>query len=118
MTDPVSWLQIEKGWNGVGADGVLVGKVVEVTGDKHDDIFDGLAVKSVQSGRVRYVPGEQVAAIFPGEVTLKIVAAETDTLERFHEPPPSTTILPQKGTARGSGLELAARKTLDARSSC
>jgi hypothetical protein len=49
VTDPVSWLQIEKGWNVVSADGVLVGKVVEVTGDEHDDIFDGLAVKSKQS---------------------------------------------------------------------
>jgi hypothetical protein len=34
MTDPVSWLQIEKGWNVVSADGVLVGKVVAVTGDE------------------------------------------------------------------------------------
>ena len=76
MTDPVSWLQIEKGWNVVSADGVLVGKVVEVTGDERDDIFDGLAVKSKQSAHVRYVPGEQVAAIFPGE------AATTSSLAR------------------------------------
>jgi hypothetical protein len=95
MTDPVSWLQIEKGWQVVGADGILVGKVVEITGDKHDDIFDGLAIKSEQSAPVRYLPGEQVAAIFPGEVTLKIVAAEADTLALFREPPPSTTVLPQ-----------------------
>jgi hypothetical protein len=96
VDDPVSWLQIEKGWNVVSADGVLVGKVVEVTGDEHDDIFDGLAVKSKQSAHVRYVPGEQVAAIFPGEVTLKIASAETDTLEPFSEPAPQTKILPQK----------------------
>jgi hypothetical protein len=96
VTDPVSWLQIEKGWNVVSADGVLVGKVLEVTGDEHDDIFDGLAVKSKESARVRYVPGEQVAAIFPGEATLKIASAETDTLEPFSEPAPQTKILPQK----------------------
>jgi hypothetical protein len=96
VTDPVSWLQIEKGWNVVSADGVLVGKVVEVTGDEHDDIFDGLAVKSKQSAHVRYVPGEQVAAIFPGEVTLKIASAETDTLEPFSEPAPQTKIRPQE----------------------
>jgi len=53
VTDSVSWLQIEKGWSVVSADGVLVGKVVEVTGDEHDDIFDGLAVKSKQSAHVR-----------------------------------------------------------------
>jgi hypothetical protein len=59
-------------------------------------IFDGLAVKSKQSAHVRYVPGEKVAAIFPGEVTLKIAAAETDTLEPFSEPAPQTKILPQE----------------------
>jgi hypothetical protein len=53
-------------------------------------IFDGLAVKSKQSAQARYVPGEQVAAIFPGEVTLKIASAETDTLEPFSEPAPQT----------------------------
>ncbi len=96
MTDPVSWLQIEKGWSVVSADGVLVGKVVEVTGDEHDDIFDGLAIKAKQSAHVRYVPGEQVGAIYPGEVTLKIASAEADTLEPFSEPAPQTMILPQK----------------------
>jgi hypothetical protein len=116
VTDPVSWLQIETGWNVVSADGVLVGKVVEVTGDEHDDIFDGLAVKSKQSAHVRYVPGEQVAAIFPGEVTLKIASAETDMLEPFSEPAPPDEDSPGKGTARDSDLELAARKALDARS--
>jgi hypothetical protein len=96
VTDPVSWLQIEKRWNVVSADGIPVGKVVEVTGDEQDDIFDGLAVKSKQSAHVRYVPGEQVGAIFPGEVTLKIASAETDTLKAFSEPAPQTKILPQK----------------------
>src|SRR5712691_5136355 len=116
VTDPVSWLQIEKGWNVVSADGVLVGKVVEVTGDEHDDIFERLAVKSKQSAHVRYVPGEQVAAIFPGEVTLKIASAETDTLEPFSEPGAPDEDSPSKGTTRDSDLELAARKALDARS--
>jgi hypothetical protein len=59
LTDPVSWLQIEKGWNVVSADGVLVGKVAEVTGDEHDDIFGGLAVKSKHSAHVRYVPARE-----------------------------------------------------------
>jgi hypothetical protein len=89
-------LQIEKDWSVVSADGVLVGNVVEVTGDEHEDIFDGLAVKSKGSAHVRYVPGEQVAAIFPGKVTLKISSAETDTLKPFSEPAPQTKILPEK----------------------
>ncbi len=96
MTDPVSWLQRSRraGMSSVPTESSSA-KVVAVTGDEHDDIFDGLAVKSKQSAHVRYVPGEQVAAIFPGEVTLKIAAAETDTLEPFSEPAPQTKILPQ-----------------------
>jgi hypothetical protein len=44
-------LQIEQGWNVVTADGSLIGRVVQVAGDKQDDIFDGLAVQSDQSAR-------------------------------------------------------------------
>ena len=46
MTDPVSWLQIAQGWNVVTSDGVVVGTVAQVEGDKQGDIFDGLAVES------------------------------------------------------------------------
>jgi hypothetical protein len=95
VTDPVSWLQIEPGWKVATSDEVIVGEVVEVTGDKHEDIFDGLAVKSEHSG-VLYVPGELVGAIYPGDVTLKISSAQTDTLKPFNEPPPQTMILPEK----------------------
>jgi hypothetical protein len=42
------------------------------------------------------VPGEQVEAIYPGEVTLKIASADTATLEPFHAPPPETKFLPGK----------------------
>ena len=63
MADPVSWLQIEQGWNIVTSDGVLVGTVAQVEGDKQSDIFDGLAVESRQPTQIRYVPGEQVGAI-------------------------------------------------------
>jgi hypothetical protein len=41
MTDPVSWLQIGQGWNVITADGVVVGTVAQVEGDKQSDIFDG-----------------------------------------------------------------------------
>ena len=46
MTDPVSWLQIEKGWSVVTADGNGLGAIFEITGDENADIFDGLAIKS------------------------------------------------------------------------
>jgi len=79
MTDPVSWLQIEQGWNVITSDGLIVGRVAQVEGDKQSDIFDGLAVESKQPTQICYVPGEQVAAIYPGEVTLKIQSAEIGT---------------------------------------
>jgi hypothetical protein len=96
MADPVSWLQIEQGWNIVTSDGVFVGTVAQVEGDKQADIFDGLAVESRQPTQIRYVPGEQVGAIYPGEVPLKISSADIGTLEPFHAPPPETKWVPGK----------------------
>jgi hypothetical protein len=105
VPDPVSWLQIAQGWNVVTADGVVVGTVAQVEGDKRADIFDGLAVESAQSKGIDYVPGEQVGAIFPGEVTLTISSADAASLEPFRAPPPETTFRPGKPSlsARISG---------------
>ncbi len=105
MADQVSWLQIEQGWKVVTADGVSIGTVAQVEGDKHDDIFDGLAVASGRPVQLRYVPGEQVGAIYPGEVTLKIASAAAATLEPFQAAPPETTWRPGKAplAARISG---------------
>src|SRR6188472_3937403 len=94
MADPVSWLQIEQGWNVITSDGVLIGMVAQVEGDKQSDIFDGLAVESKQPTQIRYVPGEQVGAIYPGEVTLKIASGGIGALEPFTAPPPETKWLP------------------------
>jgi sporulation protein YlmC with PRC-barrel domain len=96
MVDPVSWLQIEQGWKVITSDGVTVGTVAQVEGDKQSDIFDGLAVESKQPTQIRYVPGEQVGAIYAGEVTLKIASAGIDELEPFRAPPPETTWRPGK----------------------
>jgi hypothetical protein len=96
MTDPVSWLQIEQGWSVVTSDAAIVGTVAQVEGDKPSDIFDGLAVESSQSKQLLYVPGEQVGTIHPGEITLKIAAADTGTLEPFQAPPPETKWVPGK----------------------
>lgn len=96
MADPVSWLQIEQGWTVVSNDGTLIGTVAQVAGDKQDDIFDGLAVKAESSDAIGYVPGEQVGAIFPGEVTLKLTTSEAQTLAPYHERPPETKWLPGK----------------------
>ena len=96
MSDPVSWLQIEQRWKVVTSDGVVVGTVAQVEGDKQGDIFDGLAVEAKDPTRILYVPGEQVAAIYPGEVNLKIASAEAAALEPFTAAPPETTWLPGK----------------------
>jgi len=92
--DPVSWLQIEQGWNVVTADGMSVGTVAQIEGDKNDDIFDGLAVACGTRKEIRYVPGETVGPIFVGEVTLKIASAELGTLQPFRPAPPETKWVP------------------------
>ena len=93
--DPVSWLQIEPGWNVVASGGEQVGTVLSVTGDKHDDIFDGLAISHTPSSSALYVPGEKVGLIYPGRVTLRIAAAEASSLAPFEAPPPETTWHPE-----------------------
>ena len=98
MADPVSWLQIEQGWKVLTSDGVSLGEVAQVQGDKQSDIFDGLAVASKNPKRILSVPGEQVGAIYPGEVTLRISSADTVTLEQYQAPPPETKWLPGKET--------------------
>jgi hypothetical protein len=70
MSDPVSWLLLEPGWEVVGADGESIGKVDEVLGDKDRDIFDGLQVTSGVLGESRYVPAEEVGEITEGRVQL------------------------------------------------
>jgi hypothetical protein len=96
MADPVSWLQIQQGWNVVTSDGTSIGAVAQTEGDKQADIFDGLAVKSGDPVRIRYVPGEQVGLIYPGEVTLKITAADAVALAPFEAAPPETAWDPGK----------------------
>jgi hypothetical protein len=98
--DPVSWLQIEQGWNVVASDGVSIGAVEQIEGDKQDDIFDGLAVQAAQPGTILYVPGEQVGLIYSGRVTLKIASTEADKLQPFQAPPPETKWLPGKPPSR------------------
>ncbi len=96
MTDPVSWLQIQQGWSVVTSDGITIGTVAQVEGDKDGDIFDGLALSSGQPAEIRYVPGEQVGAIYPGQVTLKIASTDAGALALFQAPAPETAWLPGK----------------------
>ena len=96
VADPVSWLQIEQGWIVVSSDGTPIGTVAQIAGDTQDDIFDGLAVKTGLSEEIGYVPGEQVGAIYPGEVRLKLTAADAQTLAPYHEAAAQTKWEPGK----------------------
>ena len=78
----------------------MIGTVAQVEGDKQDDIFDGLALKPGSSSELRYVPGEQVGTIVPGEVTLKIDAAAGAELGPFEPAPPETKWEPGKNSLR------------------
>ena len=88
MANPVSWLQIEQGWNVFSADGTLIGTVAQVAGDKQDDILDGLAVKVGSSEQIGCVFREEIRAIHPGEVTLKMTALGAQILPPSHAPAP------------------------------
>jgi hypothetical protein len=106
MADPVSWLMIEPGWKVVASDGAEIGKVDEVAGDDGHDIFDGLAVAKSAFGKPRYVPAEQVAQIFEGEVHLSLTSEQAERLGEYLEPATSAEIEPDsKG---GAGESIAA----------
>ena len=94
MADPVSWLQIEQGWNVVSSDAVIVGTVAQVEGDKQSDIFDGLAVQSEGPPADCLCPRRAGRAIHPGQVTLKLASEAVGTLQPFQPSPPETKWLP------------------------
>ncbi|HEY4346306.1 MAG TPA: DUF2171 domain-containing protein [Gaiellaceae bacterium] len=96
--DPVSWLEIEQGWKVLASDGVEIGFVSELTGDRKADIFDGLAIRFGRSGPTRYVPSEQVGEIAGDAVTLRLTRAEAEQLDTFEEPPAETVILPESAS--------------------
>ena len=112
MADPVSWLQIEQGWNVVSSDAVIVGTVAQVEGDKQSDIFDGLAVQSEGHRQIVYVPGEQVGAIHPGQVTLKLASEAVGTLPPISTIPARDDLAPGTTTDLDADFELATAEAL------
>ena len=85
MSDPVSWLVVERGWKVVGADGEEAGTVEEVVGDPESDIFSGLRVAFELHREARFLPAEHVASIVDGEVHLDLTA-DAACARRFPEP--------------------------------
>jgi hypothetical protein len=89
MSDPVSWLVIERGWQVVDANGDSVGDVQEIVGDTGEDIFSGLSVSTGLLRPAKYVPSEVVGTIEEGRVHLTIDADAFKRLDAHDEPPPS-----------------------------
>jgi hypothetical protein len=92
VADPVSWKVIEPGWDVVGSEGEELGSVHEVVGDPNADIFTGINVSPGVLRQSRYVPSEQVAAIFEGRVELGLDAGTFERLEEAEPAPPSAEI--------------------------
>ena len=87
MSDPVSWLLIERGWKVVDVDGEEVGTVEEALGD--GDIFSGLAVATGFFHSARWVPAEVVDEITEGQVRLTLRGDQVKQLEEHSEPEPT-----------------------------
>jgi hypothetical protein len=109
VSDPVSWLLIEPGWEVYGSDGERIGTVDETVGDSTDDIFNGLAIVSGLFAKARYVPAEQVGEITDGRVELRIPSEAADSLGEYEEPPTTAEILPESASA----FERAETATID-----
>ncbi|TML56200.1 MAG: hypothetical protein E6G15_01650 [Actinobacteria bacterium] len=95
MSEPASWLTVERGWTVEGSDGAKLGNVVETVGDSNLDIFNGLTVATGGLSRARYVPSELVDEIREGCVRLSIGSGEFERLEHYDEPPASEQIEPE-----------------------
>jgi hypothetical protein len=79
--DPVAWIVVEEGWEVVGRDGNVLGKVKQMLGDENADIFDGLVLSPGLLHQDRYVPSERVTAIYEGRVDVDLGEAEIEALD-------------------------------------
>jgi hypothetical protein len=79
VSEPVSWLLIRRGWEVLASDETPVGRIGAVRGEPTKDIFNGIVVR-VNSAPPRYIPGEFLAEIVSGRVTLKLTAEEFEAI--------------------------------------
>jgi hypothetical protein len=85
MSDQVSWIVVEPGWEVVDAQGRRVGQVKEILGDTDKDIFNGLAVSPGLFKPTKYVPAELVGRIEEGLIRLSTTGHEFDRLSDHDE---------------------------------
>ena len=79
VSDPVSWLLVRRGWQVLGSDGVIVGRIGAVRGEPVKDIFDGVVVRT-RSEPPRYIPAESIERIVSGQVELRLSATEFEAV--------------------------------------
>ncbi len=80
MAELTSWYAIEPGWDVQGRDGTTIGTVTAVVGDEDVDIFDGLRLET-GDGEELFAPGERVAEIIEGRISLDADMAELEAPE-------------------------------------
>jgi hypothetical protein len=85
MSDQVSWMIVEPGWDVVDAEGKRVGQVKEVLGDTDKDIFSGLAVSPGLFKPTKYVPAELVGRIEEGLIRLSTSRGDFERLDEHDE---------------------------------
>jgi hypothetical protein len=91
MSDPVSWLLVRRGWQVVSSDGVVVGRIGAVRGEPVKDIFNGFVVRA-NSAPPRYIPAESVERIVPGQVELRLNAAQFEAVAPEKKRPLTSSI--------------------------
>src|SRR5580765_3464176 len=86
--EPVAWRAMEQGWRVVSSDGVEVGRLDQITGDLEGDIFNGITVGDGGTvlTRAKYVPAEQIAQIWRGEIVLSLSAQDARGLAAYRAP--------------------------------
>ena len=82
--NPISYMVLQPGTDGLSSDGQRVGKVQRVLADDATDIFDGL-VLDLQSGPggLHFVDAPEVGHIYERAVLLSISAAEVEQLPKY-----------------------------------
>ena len=96
MDTSVSWTEIKEGWSVVTSDGAYVGTVVQADGDRETGVFAGVAIEIGQPPQMRYLRGDQIGLISPGEVTLTITDADASALKPFRPPLSETELLAEQ----------------------
>ena len=78
MSEPMSWMTLEKGTRVVSSDGTELGTVADVIADVEKGIFSGLSISSgLLSGNL-FVPADLIGNMSEDAVALSITSAEAD----------------------------------------